>query len=201
MALPFAANTIKVALEYTLGGKVVVNIYHVKSPTPITTIDLETVATTFWNWWTANIKGFMTSDVTLQKIVALDLTDGDGTMFEYVPTSGNSGTASPPTVSNNVALAVSMRTGNAGRSNRGRSFLFGFPEAETTGNNIGGTAAAILAAEFAILLDDLNTAGYQFGVLSYYTANALRATPVFRTYSSFSVNTRVDTMRRRLPTA
>lgn len=201
MPLPFAPLTVKVTIEYVIGGKVVVNVYHVKSPTPIVSIDLEDIATTFWNWWTANIKGFMTSDVTLQKIVALDLSDGAGNNFEYVPTSGNVGTASPPTVSNNVALVVSMRTPNIGRSNRGRSYLFGFPEAITTGNNVDGTTAAILAAEYAILSDDLATAGYTLGVLSYYHNGALRSSPVFRGFTSFLVNTRVDTMRRRLPKA
>jgi hypothetical protein len=201
MALPFAANTMKITLEYTIGGKVVINVYHVKKPTPIASIDLETVATAFWTWWTANIRGFMTSDVTLNKITALDLSDDSGTMFEYIPSSGNVGTDSPPTVSNNIALCVSMRTGNAGRSNRGRSYLFGFAEGYVDGNNISAGVAATLAGQFADLDDALETAGYSIGVLSYYHLGAVRGTPVFRSYASYSVNTRVDTQRRRLPTA
>lgn len=196
IALP---NGIKIACEYALNGQLVVNVYHVTTSLPITTVNLTALATVFLNWWTNNQRQNFTTAIGLNRIVVTDVSVPNGLQTIMAVAPAVAGTVAGATAPNNVALVLSQRTGFSGRSFRGRSYYAGVGAAEIADNFISTTFASALTADAASLTSQLNSAGFIWVVASFFTGGAPRATGVATPINSFIADTRVDTQRRRLP--
>lgn len=199
--MPFIpiSNTMKVVLEYTLNGQLLVNVYHVQSPSPIVTADLTAIATVFAGWWATNMRPNFTTAISLTRIVATDMSEEDGAQVVYVtglPSAGTAGGASAP---NNVACVTTLRTGFSGRSKRGRKYWGGFAASEVADNFISTTLGTAVLADMTSLDNAIDTAGFALVVSSLYHDHAPREEGENTIVSTFSMDTRVDTQRRRLP--
>lgn len=199
--MPFIpiSNTMKVALEYTLNGQLVVNVYHVQWPTPIAGANLTAIATVFATWWGNNMRQNFTTALSLNRIVATDMTAEAGLQIAHVAGLPSAGTVVAGPASNNVALVTSLRTGYSGRSFRGRKYWAGFNSAEVTDNFVSSTLAAAIVADMATLDAAINTAGGDLVVASLFTDGAPRAAGVTTQIQVYEMDNRVDTQRRRLP--
>jgi len=199
--MPFVriTATMKVALEYTLNGQLVVNVYHVRYPSPIVTADLTAVAAIFANWWSVNMRQNFTTGMSLTRIVVTDMDEEAGLQISYVTGLPQAGTLAQAPASNNVALVTSLRTPFSGRSNRGRKYWAGFNNAEVTDNFASTTLTTAILADMLSLKTALDTANFDFVVASLYSDNAPREVGVTQEVTAFTMDTRVDTQRRRLP--
>lgn len=192
-------NTMKVSLEYTLNGQLVVNVYHVEWPEPIITANLTAIAAVFANWWSVNMRQNFVTSMVLDRIVATDMGEAEGVQISYVtglPQGGNIAGAPMP---NNVAVVTSLRSSFSGRSRRGRKYWAGLVNTEVTDNFIGSALAAAIVADMVSLESAIDAAGGNLVVASLFSEGAPRTTGVVTTVQTFTTDLRIDTQRRRLP--
>ena len=199
MAFIPVTNNMRIAVEYTLNGQLVVNLYYAQRETPIVTANLTAAAQALVDWWTNVQSDNFTDDILLTRVVATDLTAQNGLQVINNPVSPIPGTLITNTAPNNVAIVTTHLTGAIGRSNRGRTYYAGVSATDVTDNFISTTRqTALLAAE--VSLDNaIGSLGLTRRVVSLYTNGAPRVTGVSRQITGHKMNTRVDTQRRRLP--
>jgi len=199
MAFIPTANTVKITLEFNLHGELCVNVYYATLSSPITTVNLTQIATIVKDWWIASAADFLSQDLTLTKVVAMDVSVEDGfqvTMTEDLPAPGGITTAS---LANQVALVVSKHTLFTGRSSRGRAYIPGLAAASVSSNAVSATVQVGLIAAHGQLQTDLFAVPANLVVVSFWDNGVQRTAGRPRGIASYSANNRVDTQRRRLP--
>jgi len=192
-------NGVRVALEYSLNGELLFNIYHVTKPTPIVTADLTAIAQIFRDWWLNSGRNQFADNMSLLSLTATDISSEDS--IQHVNTVSPPVTGLQPTDNerNSQAIVVSWRTARIGRSYRGRTYMAGTPSNGVTANNITVTRATNMVTDFGVLVTNLGVGGYALVVASYVENGVARTTAVGTPITSVQVNTRIDTQRRRLP--
>lgn len=190
---------IRVALEFNVNDKVVLNIYHVVTTDPIISVKLIQVAQVFVDWWTVDVAPIMSHNIALANVTALDISVANGSKEDLVQIPPIQGSITEGAVSNNVALVASLRTALTGRSFQGRSYHAGLNVTAVTGNDIGVSKAAALATGYVGLLSTLVGNNDQLVVASFVSGGVPRVTGVGTPVNSVAVKLRVDTQRRRLP--
>lgn len=190
---------IKVALEYEVFGKVIVNVYHVTTSDPILTVKLFDIADVFEAWWTNTLAAEFSDDIGLAAITAHNLDVPNGEKITLPVSPAILGGSPNPAVSNNVALVASLRTALTGRSFRGRAYHAGLAEQMVADNVIDAAKTARMVDAYVDLIDRLSTENLLLVVASFQTEGAPRATGLATPVSSIIVNARIDTQRRRLP--
>ena len=177
------------------------NVLHFKQPTgDITFSTLLSLGGDILSWLSSQIAPLVTSDVAFRKIVLRDLSLVDGASAEMTGL-GVSGSADLPTLPNNVAYVMSLRTGISGRSFRGRAYMFGIPESVVVNNDVDivYTDAAVAAWSALITTGAIGTT-YLWSVLSRRNGGSLRPEGLgFAITQVTVVDTVVDSQRRRLP--
>lgn len=198
--IPLPAG-IRVSMEYTLDGQLVVNVYHVKASAPIGTIYLEAVLEAFKQWWTEDMVANFTSSIGLERIVVKDVSVEDGIAVEEQYPSPYYGTiGSAAAVPNNVAIVVGLKTAQTGRSFRGRNYYAGLLESDFAISILSPTRVAALFASVLLLPGRLNDlAEAELAVASYYNNGAPRVTGVLSPVTTMTLNSIADSQRRRLP--
>ena len=192
---------IRVALEYEVFGKVVVNIYHVTTTDPIITIKLLDIAQLFAAWWDAEVSVYFSQDIALNAVTAHNLNVPNGEKVTLVVSPPTAGQLPAGAVSNNVAIVASLFTAQTGRSFRGRSYHAGLDDPSVTANSIATGKAAGIVATYGDLVTSLALENAILVVASFQSESAPRAEGIATEVESVAVNLRVDTQRRRLPKA
>ena len=192
---------IKVALEFTLLGKAVVNVYHVTTTDPIITVKLVDIAQVFRVWWSTSMANNLAPDIELHAITALNLDVPNGEKITLAVTPPDLGLLIQPVVSNNVAIVTTLKTAKTGRSFQGRSYLCGISEDELIGNNLSAARVASILASWPVLDSSLAANNATLVVASFFSEQAPREVGVATPVDSFVMNDRCDTQRRRLPKA
>lgn len=209
MAFIPALNTARVEMSQSQEIQKVMNVYHVKNTAAWTEPDLLALATLFDTWWTAEIAPGIAPTITLDRVVARDLTTENGIAVEHTaglpkPGTGGDGGQLP----NNVTLAIKWTTGLAGRSFRGRTYHIGVNNGDLTPDkqHVTTVVATALRGHYANLLTRLDAAGYQLAVASFYHGvDPVTHKPIPRTAAVVTgiidagVETTLDSQRRRLP--
>ena len=189
----------RVALEYQIFGKIVVNIYHGTTTDPITTIKLFSIADLFEAWFNTSLASAVSADIKLATITVLNLDVENGEKVTNVLVPASPGTRVGEALPNNVALVASFATAKTGRSFRGRSYLAGLSEADVAGVGVDTVFAAGIVTAFLALITDMAVANEELVVASFQSLGVPRIEGVATPVDSVSCNLRVDTQRRRLP--
>lgn len=194
--VPFVAipSTVKLAIVGTAESQQIVSVLHYKY---VGTAPTSAALTVFINAWLGLHKtswlACMGVQYTMQHVDCTDLSVSSGN-FATVVVGGpsNVGTGGGSALPGNVALALSWRTGVAGRRNRGRTF-FGPLSDNQVDNSIATsaflTALTTLASQ---LISQTYSGGFDFAVASYADHAAKIITGVV-------IEAITDSMRRRLP--
>lgn len=190
---------IRVAVEFIKDGSLVVNVHHVTTALPITTVNLTALAMVFRNWWTTTGKAQANAGTALSRVVVTDVSVASGLQVISAPGLPEAGTIAGVDTPSNVALALSWRTGYSGRSFRGRTYFAPLQAGDVATNYVSVSRVASIQAAYATLRTNLATAGYPLVIASFYNNGAPRAAGVATPVTELIVNTRVDTQRRRLP--
>jgi hypothetical protein len=199
MAFVPIPNAAQLEFIYQWDGQIVENVLTYKILVDVTAANLQVLTTAAIAWWSANLKPLQSNQAALLTVKATDLSSQTGPVVEDttgLPIVGTGGTASVP---NNVSIAVKLITANRGRSYRGRIYHIGLPTSTVTGNTVAGATRTSLRNAWLAALT-LGTAPiWTLAVGSRYTANAPRVTGIATTVTDISVNSVVDSQRRRLP--
>jgi len=195
--IPFA-NTVKVTLSFDLHGHLILNVFHVRKPTPILYADMTALTFLFMTWWDDDLSVPFSDEIELNLVEALDLTEEDdkyGSRTVSPPIPGQVVSVALP---GQVAIVTSFLTLKSGRSYRGRSYQGGVPEISVEGNTIDAPTIVDILAAYGELETNLALMDFELVVASRQTGGLPREVGVSTVVTEYRSDTRVDTQRRRL---
>lgn len=203
-ALPAAAATLQVRLRGTIGASAVYNnVFHVKyNGAAPTNAQLATFASAVGNTWNTQLAPLVPTTSALTGVDVTDLTSPQAGQASV--TLSHPGTRVGTSPSAQVTMVGSWQAQLRFRGGHFRQYWpFGVITDEntsTTWTTAFTTAAQAALENFRTGINALSvgTATCQMGGLSYFTAHALRPTPLFVAFDSVAVHNRIDTQRRRL---
>jgi hypothetical protein len=199
MAFQAAPNIVKVEMRFSQQGQLVENVFHVRMTVAINPASLDVIAGVFATWWTTDMAPQVSTGLTLNSVLATDLSTDTGISIEHttgLPASGTNPAAQPPM---NVTVAIKWTTSSGGRSYRGRSYHLGLVNDQLANSTIIPAAVTMLHNQYLLLVTDVNSTGNPMVVLSRRHNKALRPTGVGTDIVSVLVDNTTDSQRRRLP--
>lgn len=186
-------STCKLELIGSVDSQEVVNVLHYKyTGASQTGAQLDAFITA---WRTAHMAQWLAvhgSGYVLNTIIATDISSLTGATATQFLTTGNVGTGGAACPPNNVAIAVSWRTGLVGRRNRGRTFLGGLSSNQFSGDVVTGGGVSAIGTLATALIAQTFTGGYDFGVTSLKDV-------LTKVITGAILETILDSQRRRLP--
>lgn len=200
--MPFVPvpNTAQINIVYALDGQEIENVvYYTKTTTPILE-DLAALTDEVRAYIVSSLLPALSSAIQLVRVVGvlLDVVDG----FTVTNTTGlpASGGDSGDVLPNNVALCISVRTANRGRSFRGRNYIPGIAKTHTADSEFTTSAVTGLVGIWEGLTALAGDAGWTRTVVSRFSGHAPRTTGIATPVTAvFAVDNVVDSQRRRLP--
>lgn len=207
--MPFipAVNTAQVRTQFTYNGQQCENVYYVEGQDAWDAITLQALAAVFGEWWIAELGPSMPIALTLNRILARDMTTEAAPSIEYTTDLPASGEQSVEALPNSVTLAVKWVTGLAGRSFRGRTYHIGMVDLSVLGNVATSGFHDLLTAAYNQLINAIVTENPDWGlvVASFFSGVDVDGNPIPRSTAVLTpiltavVNDIVDSQRRRLP--
>jgi len=201
--MPFvpAPNIVKVSWFYTLNGQPAMNRIHVTTTSTFPDAALcATIAGIGRAWWVAEAAPLVHPGMILREVQALSIAQQNGPQASDVTGLPQAGTLGQAAMPGSNAFCVSLRTGLAGRSARGRWYWGGLTDQQVTDNNVdAGPAAAIVAAMAQLIADMVTTTTFPV-ILSYINNGDPRpgGPLAFGITDVLAVDTTVDSQRGRL---
>jgi len=199
MAFIPAVNTLKAEMIYNHIGQICENVLYAQMAGTPSITDLTDYAGTLVNWFDTQLQPLVSNGTALVMVKVRDMTTESGAAIEFtvdLPISGTGGSALP----GNVTVATKWSTGLAGRSFRGRSYLVGLPVGNNTtnANVLDSGYASDLDDAMENLITDITVDDRTFVVASFFHLGAPRVTAVLTEIIAASVDTNLDSQRRRL---
>jgi hypothetical protein len=201
MAFIPAPNIIMAEARVLIDGQRCENRFMCNNQGAVTAEALQDVAIEVWNWWELNYANVITTNVRLVEVVTTDLTTITGAQFTYAPDTTTFGIFGGAPMPNEVSLAISLRTGNRGRSARGRYYQVTVGQEGMDGiNTVSATYAAAAVAAGTNLITRLSSLA-PLTIVSYRSGGVVRpGGPVyFPVTSAVLVDNIVDSQRKRRP--
>lgn len=199
MAFQAVPNTAEVDIRGTYFGQQVENTLYFTKDTPFIMADLNDLAALVRSWYFEEVLPMQSSGYTFREVFAKGLDSVDSPSATDIAESGTAGGNSSPGMPGNVSIAISFRTGLAGRSFRGRNYFIGLAEEEVTGNTVSSSQGTALQAAYNALLTVLSDTDFVWAVVSRVTAGAPRATGIATAVVTAVVtDLLIDSQRRRL---
>lgn len=199
MAFQPVIGTAEVDIRGTLNGQLVENTIFLHVGDAWTAELLASAASIVRDWWFANIMPALPTAYVFREVFVKDLTTAAGLEASDSIGFGIQGTDSRAVLPGNATLAVSFRTGLAGRSFRGRNFVPGMTVGDVEGNTVTTGFAGEMSGGYEALLTALVDSDFTWVVVSRVTEGAIRATGLTTPVIAVAItDLLVDSMRRRL---
>jgi len=162
---------------------------------------LEQLCQILRDWWVAELRAAVSNEIALKRINARDMTVQNGVVLDYTTGLPILGTSNSPSMPANVTIAITLRTGFAGRTRRGRLFHIGLTEAQVLGNFILLALQSILETAYRRLRSQyLLPNSFEWVVCSRFSNGQPRQQALLTPITEvFLIDRRIDTQRRRLP--
>lgn len=205
MAFIPCPNTIEAQLVYTMELEPCENVYHMSYSSTPTQSSLTTLAGVFTAWETAHGSQHRSTQCALHVVRLRDIASASGQELIFSVSPAITGINASDPLPNNCTIATAMRTGLAGRSNRGRGFWIGMTDSMVSANSVVSSIQTAILGDYAALLSALGTNGTPLVVLSKYHGTDSNGKPIPRSAGvttpviSFSMDVTMDSQRRRLP--
>jgi hypothetical protein len=201
--MPFvpAPNIVKLEIRATKAGQKIENRLHINCFHTPTMADFSAihsiVVTSVTSAWLPQLPG----DVTLVSNFFQSLQEENGIQLEAPYSAGTIGTQAGQPGPNQNTICVSLRSGAAGRSARGRLYWLGLSEEQYTGNLIDASDLTAIVGAVDNLRAQLIAGGYHIMIVSYIHNGVPRpGGPVyFDVLSVLAVDNVIDSQRRRMP--
>ncbi len=199
--MPFIPIPNAASLEYIYqwDGQICENVLTYRLPQAISQDSLQDLTTAAIAWWNTNLKPLINNSVALLAVKATDLTTSTGPVVEDTTGLAIAGTSTGNPVPNNVTVAIKLITANRGRSFRGRVYHVGLSQTAVTNNTVSLTVRNNIRNAWLAAKELSSNPGWTLCVGSRYSDNAPRITGLATPVTDISVNSVVDSQRRRLP--
>lgn len=201
--MPFvpAPNIVQVEIRALLDGQKIENRFMVNALTTPTAEIIADICNLVSVWAQSDYFPLLPNAVSLVEVFARDMSSIDGLQHTIVPAGAVVGGQAVVPMPNEVSFCISFRTGNSGRSARGRFYVLAIPKDLVTGNHINATLRGQLTGAGTSLIAALDSGGFALTIVSYRTGNAPRTGgPVYYLVTTaVSTDDFVDSMRRRKP--
>src|SRR5215216_1560806 len=181
--MPFVpvTNTVLAELRMTADNQFVENTLYFEYLSLPTLAEMTTLGQALIDWWDANIAPLTWVGVELREVVVTSLNSGTGLQATVVPAVTQLGELNVSALPMNVSLTISFRTGLRGRSFRGRNYVVGLVEGQTTGaNQIDSATSAAFVDAYSLLLDFGQDIGASWVVVSRFSGVDANGDPIPR---------------------
>lgn len=193
-------GVVQVELIYQWDSQTVETVLHYNADDPLDLTNYADIAAQLVTLWNANLKGCISTPVTLTQIKLTDLTAQNGPVLNYSTGLPVVSTLTGPALPNNCALVITKRTPLRGRSYRGRIYHPGLTEPDVTANLVApARVTTILTAYNALRTFTAGSKVVYMCVVSRFADHLPRATGIATRVSGFTTDGLVDSQRRRLP--
>lgn len=129
-------NTAEVRMQFSdADGNHLENVLHYFKTDGWEVEDLIDLGQEVYNVWHDNVREFVASSVSLERIICTDLSSAISPSTEFTSDLPEAGTNASPALPGNVTIALKKVTSFRGRSFRGRIYFIGAVEAGVTGNH------------------------------------------------------------------
>jgi len=202
--MPFvpAVNTMLMFTEYIgPASNLVGNTYWIRDDTGQPTVArMQAANTLFVNFHAATLRLQQGIPYALTTIRTRDMTVQSGAIADLDIAPPVPGTFSGDVLPANATFSVSLRTGFAGRSRRGRIYHVGLAEGQVTADFLITANVTAIVNAYTTWLTTLAAQQYSWVIASRISGGVPRATALITPITAiFAVDARVDTQRRRLP--
>ncbi len=194
-------NCAQAVLNYQSDSGDARNVLHFQQAPdfPFDNINLEALALAVHTWWTPNLRPHVSTTHRLESIITRDMGQVPGEIHERVVNElgGNTAARTP----SNVTSAFTLRTGQGGRSGRGRIFHVALSSGYFTGDTLtAGDLANMLTAYNALKVLPPVGSGpeFQLVVVSRFANGVQRPTGIKNRVTAITNDGILDSQRRRL---
>jgi len=151
-------------------------------------------------WWTTLLSTYLSEDISLRELNVTDLSSASGySVSQAAPTPNPKGQLLASGLPGNVAICVSFRTPNRGRSFRGRNYVAGLAETDVTGNTLTPLKVAGILGSYQGIPSSIVSSAWDWVVVSRFAGGVPRTTGIATDVTSVViVDDFVDSQRRRL---
>lgn len=196
--IPFV-NVAAFQLVFNQDGQIIENTFNLKHEAGWDVTTLVAACDALKAWWNTSARPQVATNVSLTKIIATDLASESAPGIDYtagLPIVGDGGESGLP---NNVTVVVKWLTALRGRSYRGRTYHIGLRPGLITASHLTGAASTQLTTVYTAYLVGLPTDDFIPVVCSRRQDNAWLTTGISTEIVGFSINSTLDSQRRRLP--
>lgn len=190
-----------VEIVATLDGQVCENTLWFQSSGDFNASDLLDLGNGVLEWWGAQMAPGISDQVSITGANVTDMRTQTGPGVFVLPAAPMAGEGTSPPLPNNVALCISFRTAFRGRSARGRNYIFGLQENQSTKSHVDAGVTDFFQDAYATMIGaGTLVAGWQWSVVSRITAGNPRTSALVRpVIAAVIVDPVLDSQRRRLP--
>jgi len=194
------ADTVLAELRFDYFGQQIENTLYFRKLGGSTVAQATGLMNDLLLWWTTLPSQYLSNDITLRELNVTDLSSASGySVSQAAPTPNPAGAISADGLPGNVALCVSFRTPNRGRSFRGRNYVAGLAETTVTGNQLDATRVAGLLGSYQGIPSSITSSAWDWVVVSRYAGGLPRVAGIATEITSVVVvDDFVDSQRRRL---
>jgi len=192
-------NTAMFELRYLLYGQRVENTLWFEEALPWSTSTLNEQCENLYNWAVGSVLTTLAADLTLQEVYGTSMESDTAPTGSYVPAVPPAGDIPSASEAGNVTWTVTFRTGQRGRSFRGRNYIAGIPGNNRAGNQVVSSFATNIVAAYTELAEATVDLLGTFVVVSRRSGGAPRVTGVTTPVTQVAFHDlNLDSQRRRL---
>lgn len=199
--MPFVPHptAVRVHQRAELHGQQIENV-HFFAPVDATPIDLATLADEAHAAWTTEVMPPLSADYTLRETFVVSLASETAPGVTKITVPNVTGGAGNPAAPGGTTLCLSLRTGQRGRSARGRQYISGLTASGITDNSWNDSYANDIVQSFAAYAAAVEAnAGAKLVVASSVSDGAPRPELLITDVQAITLTDfYVDSQRRRL---
>jgi hypothetical protein len=186
-------------IRYQLYDQLIENTLWFEEALPWTSGTLTEQCEVLLDWAVDNILPSVSADLTIREVFGTSMESDTAPTGSVVPDTTQAGDIPAFSAPGGTCLSVTFRTGNRGRSYRGRNYISGIPSSALSGNQINPLFAASMVAAYNTLRTDVPELMGTWVVVSRFSAGAPRVTGVTTPVTAVAVHDlNLDSQRRRL---
>jgi hypothetical protein len=204
VALPPAIGIAKIIVKQQLASVNVFNVLHAQTAdlSPWTPAGLNALASAVRGAWVAQVIPLQSNQISLSDVQCVDLSSDTGA--DATATGSNVGAVPGAALTANAAICWSWKISRRYRGGHPRTYIGGIGGSQVTNANtiapsvVTSHQAAAVAVRAAINGVTTSTGTALMCVVHYTRAKLILPVPLISLVNSVSVDTRIDSQRRRL---